>query len=334
MAFLILPGQFAARSEFYHQLAGSLAAGLTLGQTFRILSQNPPARSLRRPIAFLAHRLESGATLSEALRGLGGWAPVFDQALVEAGEESGRLDQTCRLLARSYGERARLGRQILLGLAYPILVFHFAFLILPIGDFITLFQSADVTSFLLRKAAFFGPVYLAVGLVLLATRSTHGRAWRSVLESLGHLVPIFAQARRALVLARLSLALDALLNAGVAATRAWPLAAAAAGSPAYEREVAQLVPRLEEGESAGDVLLRRGVFPPHFTHVYATGEMSGRTDECLGRLAEHYQEEGVRLMRIAAGVLTGLVYGGVLIVVAYQIVSFWLGHYSRILGTE
>ena len=33
-------------------------------------------------------------------------------------------------------------------------------------------------------------------------------------------------------------------------------------------------------------------------------------------------------------ILTGIVYGTVLLVVAYQIVGFWLGHYSRILSIE
>jgi type II secretory pathway component PulF len=169
---------------------------------------------------------------------------------------------------------------------------------------------------------------------MFASQSTHGRTWRSWIEQFSRLIPVFSQARRALVLSRLSLALDALLNAGVAATRAWPMAAAASGSPAIEREIARLVPRLSEGESAGDVILQSRVFPQHFSHVYATGELSGRTDEALGRLAEYYQDEGLRLMKIAAAVFTGLLYGAVLLVVAYQIVSFWLGYYGQILDTQ
>jgi hypothetical protein len=37
-------------------------------------------------------------------------------------------------------------------------------------------------------------------------------------------------------------------------------------------------------------------------------------------------------MRVAAGVLTGVVYGVILLVVAWQIVSFWLGFYGAILN--
>lgn len=334
MAILILPDQLSARSEFYHQIGSSLAAGLTLVRTLRIVAENPPARGLGGPADRLANRLEAGSTLAESLRSLGRWAPEFDIALLEAGEESGRLDNVCRVLARNYNERARLARQVLLGLFYPVILFHFAFLVLPIAHFMDAFKTGDIGLFLVRKALFFGPLYAVVVLLILACQSTHGRAWRSMLEQISRFIPVLAKARRSLVLSRLSLALDALLNAGVAATRAWPMAAAASGSPAVEREVARIVPRLVEGESAGDVLLRSRVFPPHFTNIYATSELAGRTDEALGRLAEHYQDEGLRLMKIAAFTLTGLIYAAVLVVVAWQILSFWLGYYGQILDIQ
>ncbi len=334
MAMLILPGQLSARSEFYHQIGSSLSAGLTLVRTLRMISESPPSAGLGGIAEALVQRLEVGATFSEAIRSLGRWAPAFDIALIESGESGGRLDAVCKVLSKNYQERARLSRQILLGVFYPVVLFHFAFLILPINAFLELFKTWDFTAFAIHKAAIFVPIYGIVAAIILAAGSEHGGAWRSTLERLFLIVPVFGKARRALVLSRLSLALDSLLNAGVPSTRAWPMAAAASGSPAIGREVDRLVPRLSEGESAGDFLLRSRVFPQHFVHVYATAELSGRTDEALGRLAAHYQDEGVRMMGIAAMTLTGLIYATVLIVVAYQIISFWLGYYSQILDIQ
>lgn len=334
MAILISPGQFAARSEFYHQIGASLSAGITAVRALRILANSPPTRALSRPATMLADRLEMGATFGEALRSLGSWVPTFDIALLEAGEESGRLDAVCQILSKHYGERARLLRQILFGLFYPIALFHFAFFILPIQAFLDLFASGDVTAFLVKKAMIFGPIYGVMAAGMFAAQSSHGHAWRSFLERLSQLVPVFGKARRALVLGRLSLALNALLNAGVTTTRAWSMAAAASGSPALEREIERFVPRMAEGESTGDLLLQSRVFPQHFVHAYATAELAGRTDEALDRLATHYQEEGLRLSRIAAMALTGLVYGAVVLLVAYQIISFWLGFYGQILNIQ
>lgn len=334
MAILFLPGQLNTRADLYHQIGSSLAAGLPLGRTLQMLSENPPARGLTRILERISERVESGSTFAEALESLGSWAPEFDIALIQAGEQSGRIDESCRLLARAYGERARLMRQILIGLAYPAVLFHFAFFIMPIGDLVNLVQAGDIAWFLFKKLAFFLPLYLIVFFIIFISQGSHGKAWRSLMERFTAWLPMVRKARRALVLSRLSVALDALLNAGVPATRAWPLAAAASGSPAMEREIRRWVPRLENGEPAGDIIVHSSQFPQHFASIYASSEMTGRVDDALGRLSTHYEEEGLRLMKLAGGALTGLVYGAILLVVAYQIVTFWLGYYGNILSIE
>lgn len=331
MAFLFLPAQLAARGEFYHQIGSSMAAGLTLTRSLQILVESPPARELSAPAEKLVRRLQSGATFVESVRSLGRWASDFDIALIEAGEQSGRLDQVCQLLSKSYAERARLARQVIMGLLYPAFLFHFAFLIMPVGQLVELVTKGDIALFVGRKLTFFVPFYALVLLTIWAGQGTHGRAWRSLLESLFRLVPVFGKARRSLALSRLSLALDALLNAGVSGPQAWPLAANASGSPALGREIHRWVPHLENGTPAGDLVQRSRAFPPHFSSVYATAELSGRIDDALPRLYDHYQDEGLRLTKIAAGVLTGLIYFGVLIAVAWQIISFWTGYYGQIL---
>lgn len=331
MAFLLFPAQLASRGEFYHQLGSALASGLTVVRALGILAENPPSRDLVRPAEALVQRLRSGATLGEAVRSLGRWASDFDIALLEAGERSGRLDHVCQLLSNAYSERARLSRQVLLGLLYPAFLFHFAFLVMPIGHLIDLVKGGDIALYLGRKLVFFVPFYLLALAAIWAGQGTHGRAWRSLLESAGRLVPIFGRARRALALSRLSLALDALLNAGVAGPQAWSLAAAASGSPALDREIQRWHPLLENGTPPADLVQESRQFPPHFSSVYATAELSGRVDDALPRLHQHYQDEGLRLTRVSAGILTGALYLAVLLAVAYQIVSFWLGFYGQIL---
>ena len=48
MPLLVTPARLAARADFYHQIGTSLAAGLTLVRTLRVLSQSPPAPDLGR----------------------------------------------------------------------------------------------------------------------------------------------------------------------------------------------------------------------------------------------------------------------------------------------
>src|SRR5205807_200468 len=66
---------------------------------------------------------------------IGQWLPAFDIALLQAGEQSGRLEACFRLLADYYTDRARLARQVISDLAYPAFLFHFAIFLFPFSHF-------------------------------------------------------------------------------------------------------------------------------------------------------------------------------------------------------
>mgnify|MGYP001616869486 CR=1 FL=1 len=140
-------------------------------------------------------------------------------------------------------------------------------------------------------------------------------------------------ARRHLALARLSAALEALLNAGVSKINAWELAAAASGSPALRRAVLAWRPRLEEdGQPPSEVLSECTEFPEMFANQYHTGEISGTLDDTLRRLQRYYQEEGSRKLQMLSEWAPRLVYMAIMIVIAHQVVSFWVGYYNGILN--
>ena len=234
MSFILTPGQFTQRAEFYYQLCQLTAAGIGLPSALEQLRRNPPGRSYRQRIDQLLEQLNSGYTLSEALRNLSDWLPEFDASLLHAGEQSGRLDATFRLLADYYTDRARIARQVIADLAYPAFLFHFAIFILPFAEF---FSSGNWVVYLAKTFGVLLPIYAVICLAIFASQSRHGETWRGWMESLFQRVPGLGTARRYLALARLSAALEALLSAGVTIIQAWELASAASGSPALRRTV-------------------------------------------------------------------------------------------------
>ena len=106
-----MPGQFARRAEFYHQLGALTGAGLGLVRGLETLKRNPPARSYREPINGVLEQLGHGYTFTESLQRVGHWLPGFDIALLQAGEKSGRLEACFSLLADYYRDRAQLSRR-------------------------------------------------------------------------------------------------------------------------------------------------------------------------------------------------------------------------------
>ena len=327
MGLIISPGQLTQRAEFYHQLSQLTGAGLGLMQALNQLEQNPPGRSYRRPLRVAVQQLSEGYTFTESLRRLGSWLPAFDIALIQAGEQSGRLDASFLLLSNYYQDRARILRQMLGDLAYPLFLFHFAVFILPFAEF---FTTGNWVAYSIKTLGVLVPVYLLVFLIIYATQARHGERWRSMLEILLHPVPVLGKARRYLALSRLAGALEALLMAGVTIVEAWELAATASGSPALQRIVRGWRPLVDAGQTPAEVISASARFPQLFVHQYHTGEISGKLDDSLHRLHVYYQEEGSRKLRSLAQWTPRLIYLLIMLAIAVKVVQFWTGYFQKI----
>jgi len=327
MALIVTPGQFSQRAEFYHQLGQLTSAGLGLVRALEQLKRNPPARSYRQPIQRLLDELASGFTLTESLQRLGNWLPAFDIALAQAGEQSGRLDACFRLLADYYTDRARMARQMIADLAYPVFLFHFAIFIFPFAQF---FTSGNWMVYLGRTLGLLVPIYALVGLMIYAAQSRHGESWRAWVESVLRPVPVLGTARHYLALSRLAAALEALISAGVTIIEAWEMAASASGSPALRRVVLGWRPLVSGGRTPAEAVSASPGFPELFANQYTSGEISGKLDETLRRLHQYYQDEGSRKLHALAQWTPRAVYLFVALMIAYNVVNFWTGYFKQV----
>jgi type II secretory pathway component PulF len=328
MALILTPAQFSRRATFYQQLASLTAAGLGLISALQQLERTPPAHSYREPIRQILRELAGGSTLSESLRQLNSrWLPEFDIALLQAGEQSGRLDACFRLLADYYADRARIARQLIADLAYPAFLLHFAVFALPFAQF---FLSGDWVAYLCQTLGLLLPIYALVALAVYAAQGRHSERWRALVERLLRPVPVLGVARRDLALGRLAAALEALLNAGVTVIEAWELAGAASGSPALRRAVLAWRPQVDGGRTPAETLGASPEFPELFANQYATGEISGQLDDTLKRLHGYYQEEGSRKLHALARWFPRGVYLIILFAIAFFIVRFWSAYFRQI----
>ena len=330
MSLLITPGQLAGRSELFHQLGQVTASGIGLIAALEILQRNPPRPSLRTPIARLLQQLQTGSTFGESLERSGGWLSSFDVALLQAGEKSGRLPDCFRVLASYYSQRSQLARQVIGFSAYPFIVFHVAVLIFPISGLTSLVLKGEVFTFVFQKLCVLAPVYGLAIFLAYALQSTHAEYWRAAVERVLDWVPLLGKARRNLAIARLSIALEALLNAGVNIIESWEMAAAASGSPALRRVVAKSKPRLLDGQTPAEMVSAHREFPPAFAAIYHSGEISGTLDDSLRRSHAMFEEDGGRQMKQFVFGLAGALVACVMFMAAWNIISFYLGYFQQV----
>ncbi len=329
---LSTPGQLDRFAGFYHQLAQMVQAGIGLPQALETLRNSARSRASRRALTTVLDELRRGGTLSEALGATGRWLPRFDVALLAAGEQSGRLDACCQILSDYHRERAATIREILHQLGWPLLTLFVAFLIFPVDRLVGLFLCGDVAGFLIPKLEQLGIAALLVWGFLYLNQSRRGEGLRAVIERVTLPVPLLGKARRAGALARVTLALEALLNAGVNLVTAWEMAADASGSPRLKRAVRQACRDITAGATPSEALQRTGVFPEEFLAYYGSGEQSGRLDENLRYLQRHYRDEARRLTRGLCVWIPRILYLLILVIVGMSVISFWTGYYDQILN--
>ena len=165
---IVTPGQLTQRSEFYHQLYQLTSAGLGLVNALETLGRNPPSASYREPIRRVLTEVAKGFTFGESLAHVEKWLPQFDRTLIEAGEKSGRLDNSFRLLADYYAERATNAKEMISMLIYPMFLVHLLAVVMTIVFW------RWFPALLLLPLGGLAVVYAGIVFMVVAGQSQHG----------------------------------------------------------------------------------------------------------------------------------------------------------------
>jgi len=351
---MVTPRQLNNRAQLFNQLSSMISAGMPLTKALEMAAKNRASGTPQKVIQALIHYLQEGYTFSDAMQILSGqkeasqstgiditltgkkayWLTEFDIALLSAGEESGRLDVIFKVLSNYYETRAKIMNDTISRTFTTMATLHVFLIIFPLGYFVA-FVLGIINNdykmclpFLFNKTLLFGALYGMISFVAYACQGGRGESWRLMIESIFSAIPILRTAIKYLAIARLSCALEALTNAGVPVVRSWELAASACGSPRLRRAIMAWLPQLETGLTPGDMVQQISYFPEMFDNLYNTAEISGKQDETLQRLHKYFQDEGFRLLQLFTRILTGFIYGIVVILVAINIIRFYMSYFQ------
>jgi type IV pilus assembly protein PilC len=327
MPFIVTPSELNRRADFYHQLQQLTQAGLGVVNALQQLQKNASSYRYRKASGHLLGLIQGGSQLGESMRAIPDWLPDFDITLVEAGEQSGRLDRCFRMLGDYYVERAKVAKRVVGSLLYPAFLLH---LLVAVATLVFFFWSPKTC---LLPLAALGIIYVLTFILIYATQNKHSEAWRAKVEFFLGMIPMVGKARRHLALGRFSAALEALISAGLSIIEAWQMSAKASGSVALQRTVTSWIPALRSGKTPAEMLQETRAFPEVFTGQYVAGEISGKLDETLERLRDYYQEDGSQKVRLLAQWIPIGIYLLVLIAGGIFVIWFWLSYYGRLQQT-
>jgi type IV pilus assembly protein PilC len=332
---------------FTRQLATMMKAGVPLLQAFDIVGRGSTNARMTRLLTEIRQDVETGTSLSAALRK----HPLYFNSLycnlVEAGEAGGILEALLERLALYEEKTVQLKNKIKSALIYPVAVMVVAFVVLTvimlfvIPAFKEVFSSfgADLpapTLFVIALSEFFVAYWYLIFGVLIGGGYFFFESWRrsermqDFMDRLLLKIPVFGNLINKAVIARWTRTLSTMFAAGVPLVEALDSVGGAAGNAVYRKATEQIQRDVSTGSALTTSMQTTGVFPTMVLQMSAIGEESGSLDHMLAKAAEFYEDEVDEMVKGLSSlmepfiiVILGVLIGG--IVVSMYLPIFKLG---------
>ena len=293
---------------FTRQFSVMIDAGLPLVQCLEILSSQQENKTFQKVLTGTRSAVESGSTLSTAMKQ---YPKVFDPLysnMVEAGETGGILDTILQRLSTYIEKNVKLQRAVKSAMVYPIGVLTIAggviilllWKVVPV--FANLFAGMGVdlplpTKIVIGLSHFVGSIFgllVVVGAVaiIIGLKVWYGTPQgRLAIDTVILKLPVLGMLMRKIAVGRFTRTLGTLISSGVPILEGLDITAKTSGNAVVERALNKVRKSLEEGKSLTEPLKESEVFPGMVTQMIAVGEQTGAMDAMLQKIADFYEEE-------------------------------------------
>ncbi|MDR2422689.1 MAG: type II secretion system F family protein [Deltaproteobacteria bacterium] len=292
---------------FTRQFSTMIDAGLPLVQCLKIMADQTDNATLKNMLRDINNSVQSGATLSDALRK---YPDHFDSLycnLVAAGETAGILDTILKRLAEYIEKAEKLKRKVKGALAYPLIVMGvgvvvmLVIMIFVIPTFEEMFSSfgkelpsltqmvIDASNILINQWYIILPALIAAFIGIKKFVKTE--VGRLLFDTYSLKLPVFGDLLRKVAVSKFTRTLATMLQAGVPIITSLDIVAGTAGNKVVEEALLDSRSAIAEGRPLVDPLIESQVFPNMVTSMIAVGEEAGALDVMLLKIADFFDDE-------------------------------------------
>jgi type IV pilus assembly protein PilC len=290
------------------QLATLIKSGVPLVKAFGILIDSTEKQKLKELLTDIRNEISSGTPFTVALRKHGKYFDDLFCSLVEAGEQSGSLEEIFESLA-IYKEKTEMVKaKIRKAMAYPLTVLFISFcvtillLVKVVPQFQMMFESFGgklpyFTQLVVNMSDTVKDIWpIIIGTVvgaIIGVKQLNDKSqkFRERLQIFSLKVPIFNNIVRKSAIARYSRTLATTFKAGVPLIYGLESAAGASGNIIFKDAILKIREDVMTGQQLNFSMAATGLFPPMITQMVSIGEESGNLEEMLSKAAALYEEE-------------------------------------------
>lgn len=318
-------------SVFCRQMHSLLNSGVPVARALSIMSGQVQNKMLREAVTDTGGRVESGESLSHAMRHKDDVYPQILISLVEAGEESGALDEIFERMAIFFEKRSRIHGMIRKAMVYPSFIAVIMVAVMIIMSIVVVPQFKEMFDDLgaelplvtrivvgLSNVFIYGWPFIIIGLAVLIFAY---RGWKSTdsgrrtIGSIKLRLPIFGSLNTKTECASFARTLATLSASGMSLPRALQITAESLTNDLYKDIMMEAKEAVEGGNLLSQTLRGSEVIPSMVADMIAIGEETGNLDEMLMKIAEYYEEES----EMAAATLTAAMEPAIIVVLGVAV---------------
>ena len=299
---------------FTQQLSSLLRSGMSLSQALGTLERRTQVKALATVLGELRGGIVQGESLSDALAKHPKTFSRFFVNLIKAGEASGSLDEVLLRLSKHQEQMAEVREKVIGALIYPLIIIGVGictvtfFMLVMVPRFAMMFKEMGRTLPLPTRIligvsdAFTSYWWIAVLLIVAGVTVYRIRArtpeGRLALDGLNLRLPVFGKIIMANALAQFARTLATLLENGVPVLTALQIVEDTMTNRVIANEIREARTRVTDGTSISQPLSKGKVFPPLLIDMLAVGEESGEVVPALKNIADTYETELSRMLKV------------------------------------
>ena len=338
---LVNPVKGQVLALFIRQLGVMLSSGIPIAGALRSLVPDTGPPRYKKALERLCHDVETGYSLSQAMRKAPEFFNEFMVGSVRIGEHTGTLDLALSQCADYYEREYTYSRKLKSALVYPCVLFSaaaalvffiFTFMIPKfVGLFVDLQVELPATTQLLVDTAYFVETYGMVcfftfGGPLLSAAFLFHRwlktgAGKLQFEKILLRTPWYGKQVRFRMMSQYFRALGTLLGSGVPVATSLNLLERSLDREILRRTVTHQLRDVKQGKHFARSLNVYNVFPRMAIEMVMVGEESGKIEDMLRRMTAYYDEEMVRGLATIGKLVEPVVLCGLGSIVAFLLLA-------------
>lgn len=292
---------------FTRELATLLRAGMPLDRSLQSLATLSENRGLKESVSRVLNQVQAGKSFSEALGEHRAVFPSLYVNMVRAGEAGGVLETVLERLADYYESSEKSREEVKSAMTYPLM------LVVTGGASILILLTYVLPKFTLVFADLGTAMPASTQMIMAVSDALRGYWWiiLAVVAGLWYLVkryistpdgrvkydrwklglPLVGPVVTKVQVSSFARTLGTMLKSGVPLLQSLEIVKAIVSNRVVARSLEMVAKDVSEGKGLANPLERTGVFPQMALQMITVGEETGRLDDMLLVVAEHYDRD-------------------------------------------